>query len=285
MCYQRYVTKEGIPVGCGVCYECKKKIVSHWATRMFFESRASKVCHFVTLTYAPKYLPCNKAQRTYGTLNKKDVQLFIKRVRKAVAGNAKSNIKYFAVGEYGGGVTMRPHYHLLIWNANEVAIRKSWDYGFVNCSVNEGHAARYCMKYIMKPAKITSLDKYGRLPEFRIMSNGIGDSYITAKRILYHWDDVTGRYCVKLPGKRGQTPITVSMPRYYADRIYRAQDKLLIKCVAIANEEKLIQQMLDYADKYGYNSYKQLVKDYQAKGNQQIIIETKNRKTHETVNC
>jgi len=247
---------------------------------MHYENKAAKSSHFVTLTYADKYLPCNGKQRTFGTLNKKDVSLFVKRLRKKLFGSKKGDLKFFAVGEYGNGATQRPHYHLIIWNAHETAIRQSWQYGFTYCEPVTGGANRYCMKYIMKAGKINSQDKYERLPEFRTMSNGIGESYLTPGKLMYHWQDVINRYNVKLPSKDGN-PLIVSMPRYYAQRIYLACDKDLIRQAAIDNSMVRVNEMVAHVDQHGWDHYKQLRKDHFDKGNQTIITEQKKRMNHE----
>ncbi len=72
----------------------------------------------MTLTYDDEHLPINDYVDSDGvihgkpTLRKRDVQLFLKRLRK----NYKydNHIKYFCCGEYGGK-TFRPHYHLIIF--------------------------------------------------------------------------------------------------------------------------------------------------------------------------
>ena len=68
---------------------------------------------FLTLTFDDDHIP------NPPTIAKRDVQLFLKRLRKKIA---PKQIRYYACGEYGEKVKMpgsdtlgRPHYHLLIF--------------------------------------------------------------------------------------------------------------------------------------------------------------------------
>lgn len=88
-----YVKKTGILVPCGKCLKCRSKYRLQWQLRLQHELDSyNGVAMFLTLTYDEKYLPYNNS------LDKRDVQLFIKRLRKYYS---DINIKYFAVGEYG----------------------------------------------------------------------------------------------------------------------------------------------------------------------------------------
>lgn len=92
---------------------------------------------FVTLTYRPKDLPTIEAGSHKGesTLNKRDIQLFLKRLRRHEKGfepyyETKINdklepenkitypIRYFYCGEYGTNpnATHRAHYHMALFN-------------------------------------------------------------------------------------------------------------------------------------------------------------------------
>jgi len=58
------------------------------------------------------------------TLKKTDIQKFFKRLRKC-HGKKHKSIKYYAVGEYGGQ-TLRPHYHIVIFNADINYFERAW---------------------------------------------------------------------------------------------------------------------------------------------------------------
>lgn len=97
-------------VPCGKCYQCRKVRAEEWAYRIVDESRYHKENSFVTLTYDEKHEPKisvrygeNYPVVKVGVLSKRDVQLFIKRVRKRY----DNKIKYYMVGEYGD-ISLRP---------------------------------------------------------------------------------------------------------------------------------------------------------------------------------
>ena len=124
-CYNlRYLSKQDISVPCGKCVWCAVQKRSDWALRLHYESKKHIGSKFVTLTYADPHLVWANG---VPQLDKKHVQLFCKRVRKA--GQA---FRYYAVGEYGSK-TFRPHYHIIMFgDINEDIVRKSWPYGHVH---------------------------------------------------------------------------------------------------------------------------------------------------------
>ena len=88
-------------VNCRKCLECRQKRANEWAVRCMAEAHNYEHNAFITLTYEKNPI----------TLQKRDLQLFFKRLRKALLG---VKIKYFAVGEYGTQ-RWRPHYHAIIF--------------------------------------------------------------------------------------------------------------------------------------------------------------------------
>jgi len=87
---------------CGKCYECKKEKARAWTYKIWLESLSHDKKCFLTLTYRDNEKGKN--------LNKKDLQDFIKKLRK----NEKlKSLKYFAAGEYGEKKG-RAHYHLIL---------------------------------------------------------------------------------------------------------------------------------------------------------------------------
>lgn len=95
-------------IPCGKCAGCRAAKAKAWADRMILELDHSKKAVFLTLTYDNEHLPVlvnvNTGQGT-PTLQKRDLQLFLKRLRKAFKGK---ELRYYAVGEYGSR-TLRPH--------------------------------------------------------------------------------------------------------------------------------------------------------------------------------
>lgn len=95
-----------IQVPCQKCLECRIQYARTWADRCVLEAKQYKHNYFVTLTYDDYFLP------NRNSLEPKDVQLFMKRLRKKFKG---TKIRFLLSGEYGD-VSFRPHYHLLLFN-------------------------------------------------------------------------------------------------------------------------------------------------------------------------
>lgn len=100
-------------IPCGNCVGCKLDHSRQWADRMLMELQSAGCGVFVTLTYSdetvPKssYMDNNFIEHRNYTLCKKDLQGFIKRLRKKFKGK---RISYYCAGEYGE-LNLRPHYH------------------------------------------------------------------------------------------------------------------------------------------------------------------------------
>jgi len=149
---------------CGKCAFCIKKRIDSWCLRLQHEMEVSSSAYFLTLTYAPEHEPDDLQ------LRKRDLQLFIKRLRKV-----NSGIRYYAVGEYGGRFG-RPHYHAVIFNLlNLDLVTANWKLGFIKGSVATLGRIRYMVSYMGLPQDVTN-----REPPFSVMSRnpGIGHCYV-----------------------------------------------------------------------------------------------------------
>jgi len=144
---------------------------------MVLESVKHAASSFVTLTYAPKFVPFG------GTLVPSDPQLWLKRFRKVVS---PVRIRYFLVGEYGD-VTFRPHYHLALFGVgcgdvfgNRVlsdVVRDTWGLGHTMVGDLTRQSAGYVAGYVTKKMTAKDDSRLGdRYPEFARMSlrPGIG---------------------------------------------------------------------------------------------------------------
>lgn len=209
-----------VPCPCGKCHECLKKRVSQWSFRLMQESKISHTAQFITLTYDTKHVPLTN--RGFMTLEKRDLQLFFKRLRKKQFGNEKGDIKYYACGEYGSK-TMRPHYHIILFNADINLISHAWNLGHVHFGNISQASVGYTLKYINKTKKIPIHKNDDRKKEFSLMSKGLGKSYMSKQMIKWHKNDLENRmYCNIEDGKK------ISMPRYYKDKIYNKDERLKI---------------------------------------------------------
>jgi len=212
----RMESRDYQPVPCGKCPECKKRLVHGWAFRLMQEERKADSSLFITLTYDTAHVPITR--RGLLSLRKRHLQLFFKRLRKAYSKSAKiPSIRYFACGEYGGR-TKRPHYHLILFNADIPQIECAWRLGSIYYGDVNDASIYYVLKYVMK--------RYGskfkrKEPEFRCMSKGIGLQYVVNKKFqAWHKADIANRMYCNLPGGK-----KIGMPRYYKDKLFSAEDR------------------------------------------------------------
>lgn len=217
-----YVRKVMMHVPCGKCAFCLKKAIDAWCLRLAHEMEVSSSAFFLTLTYDEKHVPEG------GNLSKRDLQLFIKRLRKRNKG-----IRYFAVGEYGTQFE-RPHYHLVLFNLVDLElVTESWrdsnmePIGFVKGSRATLGRIRYMVSYMATPVV-----ENGKVKPFRLMSRnpGLGFNYVKKWK---HWHRA-----------RSDSVIYVfdcanAMPRYYKDKIYtNPHQKAIVRHNAMAYSER-----------------------------------------------
>lgn len=228
-----------VPVPCGKCIECRIANARAKAVRGEHELRMWSRTHdssFVTLTYNDKSLPTCDGQFPTGNLVKRDLQLFMKRLRKR-KGNG---IRFIASGEYGTD-KFRPHYHIIFFNVGfadkrKCGVGKHGDPIFQSnelddlWSVDNNSLGRavignvtfdsimYVCQYVTKKLYGDyAYDYAGRLPEFGCSSQGIGKSFFEKYSTQLYRDD----NCVV----KGQE---VSLPRYY-DTKYELLDSGRLK--------------------------------------------------------
>lgn len=174
---------------CGACPECLRKRSSVWVLRSVMEARSHAYNCMVTLTYdnflrdkvgnivkGPTGKPLETPVNPDLKVNQRDVQLFIKRLRKWYSSISDEPIKYIACAEYGSH-THRAHYHLLLFGVrfpdahfykkskrgNPIymsdILTKLWSHGICTVDSINVHSsvAMYCTKYC---AKSRSLDTF-----------------------------------------------------------------------------------------------------------------------------
>ena len=105
----------GYFVSCGQCMPCRINRRTEWQTKLMLEWKTFPDAVFVTLTYAPEYLPHGDFFKG-GNLDKEHLQKFLKRFRfNYQSAYGRTMIRHFAVGEYGDK-SQRAHYHLILFN-------------------------------------------------------------------------------------------------------------------------------------------------------------------------
>ena len=109
-----------VTVSCGQCIGCRLERSRQWAVRCMHEASMHTDNCFVTLTYSDEGIAhldrCIDPETgeigagPLRSLNKRDIQLFMKRLRKRTG----AKIRYLQCGEYGSK-TQRPHHHVLLF--------------------------------------------------------------------------------------------------------------------------------------------------------------------------
>lgn len=224
---------------CRKCVGCRLDKSREWANRVVMEQCYHDESWFVTLTYDDEHLPpayptdpaTGEILSVHATLVKRDLQLFLKRLRK----NSGQDIRYFAAGEYGT-TTYRPHYHLIIFGLHlddlEILrynfdgqpyyisnfIAKCWPYGIHILGRVTWQSAAYVARYTMKKATHGFDRRYyavaGIQPEYQTMSlkPAIGRQYYDDHPELFDYST----YSVSTPnGGRKMCP-----PEYFR-KLYR----------------------------------------------------------------
>lgn len=238
------------PFPCGKCPECLSRRAQGWSFRLMKHELTAKSALFVTLTYSPDYVIrfSNNPDYTiltknnFLTLNKKHVQNYFKRLRKL----SSDVLKYYAVGEYGSD-NKRPHYHIILFNATVDNCIKAWsldnqEFGSIYFGDVSGASIGYVLKYMTKFKSIPEHKNDDRIPEFSLMSKGLGLNYLTDRMKEWHLNDLENRCYVTVDGNK-----KIAMPRYYKNKIYDEyqQQQLLIRHKQLATEaqEKTILEL------------------------------------------
>lgn len=194
-------------VPCGKCAFCLTNKRSSWMFRIHYEMKyQERPGYFLTLTYDEKHVkrvgtPCRLSLRF------RDVQLFLKRVRKE-----KFYCKYVCVGEYGGK-TKRPHYHMLLWtDCPPDRLESFWKQGSIHFGTVTMQSAMYCLKYIIQPKQKAEEGIEKTRAQF---SKGLGLGYLTTPVYYYHTADYDNPVMWSVVDGR-----KVALPRYYKNKIF-----------------------------------------------------------------
>lgn len=227
-----------IEVPCSKCPDCKARRASWWSFRLMIEERNCNSAHFITLTYDTETVPITR--NGFKSVDKRHVQLFFKRLRK----RNPVGIKYYLAAEYGSS-TSRPHYHVILFNCSESSIGEAWIYGNVWFGTVTGASVGYTLKYICKQGRIPMHINDDRVPEFGLMSKGLGKSYLTDAMLQWHANDLYNRmYCNLLDGRK------ISMPRYFRSKIYTEAEQAEIsernRCRYLELQQEAIKDNPDY---------------------------------------
>lgn len=214
-----YPIEQLIKIPCGQCVGCRLDYSRQWANRCMLELQYHDSAYFCTFTYDDDSVP-----RTYYpdpetgeaipamTLQKRDFQLLMKRIRKRFPDD---KIRFFSCGEYGSQ-TFRPHYHAILFGLhlndlvfykkvreggqlytyyNSPSLQSCWPYGFVVVGEVTWESCAYTARYVMKKLKgkeAEFYDKHNIQPEFTLMSRkpGIARDYYDEHPDLFDYEKI-----------------------------------------------------------------------------------------------
>lgn len=233
-----------VNVPCGKCLACLSNKRSEWAFRLEQEFKYSKSAMFVTLTYDQKHVASN------GSLCKKHLQDYLKRLRKSYGKISNNSIRYYAVGEYGS-ISGRPHYHLLLFNTDQREARVAWHdgkqkpIGLVHIGEVTGASIAYVLKYLVQPSQ--EMEEKSLEKPFAVMSRayGIGARYLSDAMVEWHRAD-DRVYCIREGAK-------IRLPKFYKTKIwYSEKDKERVsKATLLKSLEQSEMEIQFYKDHFG----------------------------------
>lgn len=203
---------DSFPIPCGKCVGCREDKAKEWSNRLLMESTYCKdKCYFITLTYDDEhahwidYISPRTGQfypketKHQASLDKKDAQNFMKRLRKEFP---DQKLRFYLAGEYGGK-TFRPHMHLILFNLDVPSniffpagksetgdvyfvcdfLSRIWSSGFHQINSANEFTFKYVANYVTKKIGVKSNKWYedqGLVAPFNTMSRkpGIGAQYL-----------------------------------------------------------------------------------------------------------
>lgn len=224
-------------VPCQQCVGCRIDYSKEWSARICIELESCPKASFITLTYRNSDLPLSPDGNP--TLNKRDIQLFFKRLRKAYPDRS---IRYYLSGEYGTR-TMRPHYHFICFGVSveewkglvlrdynylkqplysSSQLESIWTHGNVRVGQVTSRSAAYTARYINKKQYGSEDRDLGdRVPPFTLCSRRPGIGMQSAEKMV-----ASGHLRFTVQGR--DEPIQVQMPRAFI-RYCKSHDILLDK--------------------------------------------------------
>lgn len=136
--------RENLELPCGRCIGCRLDRGRDWAVRCMHEAKLFANNTTLHLTYKDEKLPIYGTHRRgpspVPTLRYSDIQKFLKRLRKEFMGHEPGPsrsypIRYFVAGEYGE-TTLRPHYHMLLFNF-DFFDKQRWGQNYTSETLND----------------------------------------------------------------------------------------------------------------------------------------------------
>lgn len=125
-------------------------------------------------------------------LNKRDLQLFIKRLRKQISRISNEKITHYSVGEYGP-IHFRPHFHCLFYFNDEKIlqvfaqlVRSCWSFGRVDTQLSRGKCSSYVAKYVNSRVSVPRIFNHNAVRPFALHSIHFAQRiYLREKKEIY----------------------------------------------------------------------------------------------------
>lgn len=250
------------PVPCGKCIGCRLERARQWSVRCWAESLMHERNSFLTLTYSDEFLPID------GELKKRDLTLFLKKLRMFLFRKFGTTVRYFACGEYGTK-SGRPHFHVCLFGEDFSFDRKYTDvivtsssnlfsspsldelWGKGNCIIGNltqesaGYCARYCLK---KTNTSFDWDSIHEQKSYCVMSRrpGIGFSFFEKyKKSLYELD-----YIVTPSGAK------VKPPKFFDKKMLALNEDFMLELKA--NRADKVREAIPDFEAYLYHELPRL---------------------------
>lgn len=234
----------------------RKRFVSDWELRTWYEFTYSKTCAFITLTFDEQHVP----RFSDGRLGfcPDYVTLFFKRFRNRMDRrygiNIKEHFRYFLCSEYGKN-TNRPHHHALFFfdefvpiTTIQECVSHSWYYGFVDVELPDSNRVlTYVSKYVAKDMFSMDIQQSkddDELNETRSIYNFSTSSYDEYKFTRYNFhrqslgygsqllNDITEEDLnqgVKFVFMGGAIARPFAIPKYVSDKLLRYRERFVDK--------------------------------------------------------
>lgn len=246
------IENDYVSVPCGRCYGCRLDIAKQWSIRCVHEAQMHEHNCLIHLTYNEECIPSD------GSVNKRHLQLFIKRLRRRIE---PIKILYYGCGEYGEKLG-RPHYHVLIFGYDfadktpwktmfptkfnrfstapsyimyrSETLEKLWKYGYSGIGDITIESAGYVARYIRKKITGDIAPKHykGKKPEFPLMSRrpAVGKNWF--EKYTY---DVYPKDFLHFDGK------AYKPPRYY-DKLLQRRNYKMFESIKNKRRENVVKE-------------------------------------------
>lgn len=213
-----------VPVPCGKCDCCRVNSARDLQNRMLLETVGRSYNPvFITLTYDSFNLP-------HWGVNKRDVQLFLKRLRfKLSQLYPHIRLKYIIVSEYGS-LRGRPHYHGILYGLDFPVwelykdifplIDECWGKGFTLSKVCNSNAFSYISKYMYKFQDIP-LDQNPNFRLFSRMDGGFGSHCLRNPDFFKAVVESTGTVTFPILGKL----TSIKVPPFILNKVFMRPEK------------------------------------------------------------